>query len=141
MDARRFFRNCLKSAITALLDAEERYLKAIDTAKETFYEQQLSDAIAKEKFCRSISQTVDTLVYWLQHDVFEKSGQPLKEREFLYDFIVAELMNIEKKQSHRISEVRILVDNQRDHIQVADQVLEKAFQQLADEKKLPIEKI
>ncbi len=46
--------------------------------------------------------------------------------------IVSEFMSSEKKQSLRIREVRISLENQRDQILGFVQILEKAFQQLAD---------
>ena len=141
MDMRRYFRNCLKSAISALIDAENRYLKAIDTDKEVLCEQQLSNGMDKKKLYEGLSQTIDTLISWLQHDVFEKAGRPLKERELLYDFIVKEFINLEKQQTHRIQEVRISLENQREQILGFVQVLDQSFQQLAHDKKLPIELI
>jgi hypothetical protein len=80
MDMRRFFRNCLKSSITNRITLQDKVNKVILTRKLEIYQAQLDVAKIKEKEMQYLSTTIDTLVSWMQHDVFNMPGlapQPL----------------------------------------------------------------
>ena len=53
--------------------------------------KKLTQARQVESSAIAIERDVKTLVQWLNHDVLELAGPALKERQELYDFVVAEL--------------------------------------------------
>ena len=69
--------------------------KHADLDKENDVGEKLKSAIISEKTARNLLGTIDALVNWLHHDVLEKAGLPLQEREQLYDFVVREIKKIE----------------------------------------------
>lgn len=111
MNLRRFYRNRLKSAVSTV----EKYYHTLTT-------QSISDAnifdewalaMDDHKKLNHISSTIDTLISWLEHDVLNKAGDRLTEREALYDFIVDEFKKLEKIEAHRIQAMRITLENKK----------------------------
>ena len=94
--------------------------------------------IDHEQAMTSLSSSIDTLVQWMQHDIFQKAGTDLNERRNLYDFIVAELMKLEEVQTHRIKEVRIALQNQRDQLLSFVSILDEQFSAVATKHQVSI---
>ena len=111
MDLRQFYRNRLKSAVST----GEKYYHTLTTRSVTdatiFDEWAL--AMDEMKKLNHISSTIDTLISWLEHDVLNKAGDRLTEREALYDFIVDEFKKLEQIESHRIESMRITLENKK----------------------------
>lgn len=132
-ESRRFFRNQLKSAITYLKKMEKKMHQAKEHKNTQKYSRRLGAARKKEKELRHISQSIDTLVNWLEYDVFNKAGPNPKIRRELYDFIVDEFMKLEKIHQHRIREVRIALQNQRELLLAFCDVLHTKFEKIAEQ--------
>lgn len=124
MDLRRFYRNRLKTAITEL-----RLLQKQSTtwAEGDSKFQQLIIAAHNERQAHFLSKTLDTLISWLEHDIFNKAGPTPNERRELYDFIVDEFKKLELIESHRITSLRITLENKRDAALGFVDVLENKF--------------
>ena len=125
MEMRLFFRNRLKGSITDRVNLEEQIYKSPEKLNL------LIEMIEREKIMRYLSCTIDTLVNWMQFDILEKAGSDIKERQILYDFVVTELMKLEEIQAHRIKEVRVALQNQRDQLLSFVSVLDKKFEEIA----------
>lgn len=141
MDMRRYFRNRLKSSVTNRKTLQEKVDKAILTEKMTDYNQQLEVAQMKEKEMKELSQSIDTLVSWMQHDVLNMPGLEPKSRYKLFDFVLYELDQLAKRHSHRIESVCTTLRNQKHFLLAFTEVLNDKFQAIADEFVYPIEKI
>ena len=108
---RRFFRNRLKTAVSWLNKQQHKFDKAMSKGNEDLHRKQLQLAINDEKHARFLSESVDTLVHWMDHDVLNMPGQPPEIRQECYDFIVDEFKKLEKIHPHRIQEVRTLLED------------------------------
>ena len=111
MDLRRFYRNRLKTAITELRLLKKQSIKWPEDDNKN---QQLDSATQNERQACYLSKTLDTLISWLEHDIFNKAGPTPDERRDLYDFIVEEFTKLELIESHRITSLRITLENKRD---------------------------
>jgi hypothetical protein len=131
MEMRLYFRNRLKSSITERYELEQK-LNKINSNKKTEDDYlRLEKAVDHEKSMCYLSNSVDTLVDWLHHDVFEKAGSNVVERGRLYDFIVAELIELEAVQAHRIKDVRVALQNQKSQLLSFVSVLDVEFMRIA----------
>ena len=99
---RRYFRNKLKSALTLRCACEKSGQSAVKTKDVTIIATELYAAQAEEKTMRHLTTTIDTLVSWMEHDVFNKPGSNIIVRRELFDFIVKELETLAKIHPHRI---------------------------------------
>jgi hypothetical protein len=79
----------------------------------------------EQRMCH-ISQTVDTLVSWMEHDVLNKAGPALCVRYELYDYIVEEFEKLEKFHSDRLKPLCVTLKNKK--------VLSLAFCDVLDDK-------
>ncbi len=136
MDLRRYYRNRLKSTISALNDIDSK-LKGLMTDKESnddylYFKCQLEQI-------QHLSTTLDTLISWLEHDILNKAGAAPKERRELYDFVVEEFKKLEQIEHHRVKSVRITLENKRDMALGFADVLEEKFVSLSQQFSLPIE--
>jgi hypothetical protein len=141
MDMRRFFRNKLKSAITKRKDFKIKVDKNIVKKNLVTYHDQLEDAIRKEQAAKQLSQSIDTLVSWMQHDVLNMPGVAPEDRYALFDFILDELNQLAKEHPHRIKDVCTTLTNQKYYLLAFTEVLNEKFQEIADKYVYPIEKI
>jgi len=95
----------------------------------------LSDELVKteenEKQLRYITNTLDTLVAWMRHDVLELPGEDYHTRSELYDFIVDELTALEQLHPHRIKSVRVSLENQKTSLLAVVNLLDDKFQAIA----------
>ena len=85
MDLRKFFRNRLKSTVRERNTLNNKLEK---TPNDTQIAETLNVAKEENIRAKNISHILDTLISWLEHDVLNKAGPTLKERQVLYDFIV-----------------------------------------------------
>jgi len=111
MDLRRFYRNRLKSAASTV----EKYHHILTTRSisDANIFDEWAQAMDDHKRLNHISSTIDILISWLEHDVLNKAGDRLTEREALYDFIVEEFKKLEKIETHRIQPMRITLENKK----------------------------
>ncbi len=111
MDLRKFFRNRLKAAINEL---NARKISANQSIDDTELAEQVILAKKEEEKARNISTTLDILISWLEHDILNKAGPTPNERRELYDFVVDEYKKLELIEPHRITEMRITLENKRE---------------------------
>jgi hypothetical protein len=124
MDLRRFYRNRLKTAITELRLLKKQSIKWTEDDNK---HQQLAIATRNERQACYLSKTLDTLISWLEHDIFNKAGPTPDERRDLYDFIVEEFKKLELIEPHRITSLRITLENKRDAALGFVDVIENKF--------------
>jgi hypothetical protein len=137
MDLRRYFRNRLKSTITAFIKLQR--------PSQSTAALEISDTLLlprKEMYrIRHISMTLDTLISWLEHDIFNKAGPTPEERRELYDFVVDEFKKLECIEAHRITSVRTTLENKREMALGFSDVLAEKFMLLSKQFTLPIKTI
>ena len=138
---RRYFRNRLKSAITNRKLIQHKVDKAILTSKMETYHAQFKVAEYKESEIKRLSQGIDTLVDWMQHDVLNMPGLEPASRDDLFDFILGELEKLAAQHPHRIESVCISLKNQKPYLLAFTKVLDEKFQAIAEEFVFPLEKI
>jgi len=96
MELRRFFRNKLKTAISYLFSIQCKIKKATLLNRSHKHATTLLNALAYEREMRYLSNSIDTLVSWLEHDVLMMTGPALSVRRELFDFIVTEFKHTRK---------------------------------------------
>jgi hypothetical protein len=131
IDLRRFFRNRLKSAVTYQLKLEEKMERATTLGQPQHYSRKLGDAIKHQETMQYLSETIDTLVNWMQHDVLNKAGGNPTERYELFDFILDELNKLAVIQPHRIADVCTSLKNQKHLLLAFIYVLDNKFKHIA----------
>ena len=141
IELRRYYRNSLKSAVTNRKTLEDKVNKTLLTEKFETYHEPLECALMKEKEIKELSQSIDTLVNWMQHDVLNMPGLAPTLRYELFDFVLSELMQLAQKHPHRIKSVCTTLKNQKYLLLAFTEVLDKKFQAIADEFVFPLEKI
>lgn len=143
MDLRRYFRNRLKSSIShyILMESKLDELTDTDTARATKQEKKVVQAKAEETKFRYLSETIDILISWIEHDVFNMAGYNPDVRRELFDFIVTEFKKLEKIHKHRIRAIRVKLKNQRDLLLAFADVLNDKFSHIAKQSSLPLETI
>jgi hypothetical protein len=141
MELRRFFRNRLRSAISYRLSIECKMEKAKLSCRSQKYARTLGLARQNEKEAHYLSESIDTLVSWMEHDIFNMAGTNPTVRRELFDFVVAEFEKLEKIHPHRIRVVRVTLSNQRDLLLAFTDVLNEKFKIIAAQCKLPLETI
>lgn len=137
MELRRLFRNRLKTSITVLNTLQQQYIKSSDDDRDLL--EDISIATENEKKIRDVSNTLDTLISWLEHDVLNKAGPTLEERYDLYDFIVIEFKKLEVIGSPRLRAMRITLENKKEAALHFATVLDEEFKQLSHQLKLPVD--
>jgi hypothetical protein len=81
---------------------------------------------------RYLSETINALVGWMNHDVLNKAGNSLETRQALYDFISEEFYKLSTIHAHRIKSVCVTLRNQRDLFLGFVGVLNEKFKDIAD---------
>jgi hypothetical protein len=127
MDLRRFFRNKLKRAISYRISIEDKILKAMLKGHRNKHLEKYELSEQHEKEVRYLSESIDTLVSWVAHDIFNMAGPKPSVRRELFDFVVSEFKKLEKIHPHRIRSVRITMKNQRDLLLGYADVLNRKF--------------
>ena len=134
MDLRRFYRNRLRTSITERKSAQKKIYDGVVLPQDA-----LSLAIEAEKQADHISKTIDTLISWLEHDVLNKPGLPHRDRELMYDFIVQEFRRLEKIEPHRISAVRVTLENKKIDSLSFIKEIETRFEDIALAHHIPVD--
>jgi len=140
MDLRRYFRNRLKSSISHLRLMELK-MNELDTTRATKQEKKLEKAKKEEKKFRYLSESIDTLISWIEHDVFNMAGCNPDIRRELFDFIVDEFKKLEKIHRHRIRAIRVKLKNQCNLLLAFVDVLQDKFVYIAKQSSLSLETI
>jgi len=141
MDMRRYFRNQLKTAITQCEELKKKVDNNVVTKTQETYHDQLEVAMQQEQAAKQLSQSIDTLVGWMQHDVLNMPGVAPGDRYALFDFILDELNQLAKQHPHRIKDVCTTLTNQKYYLLAFTEVLNAKFQEIADKYVYSIEKI
>ena len=141
MDMRRYFRNRLKTAITNANTLEQKLAKAKISHKIQNYSEQINIAKKEKQHMHYLSQSIDTLVNWMQHDVLNKPGSAPEIRHELFDFILSEFKQLAQQHPHRIQEVCTTLENQKHLLLAFTGVLNEKFKLIADQFKCPLVKI
>ena len=137
MEMRLFFRNRLKSSVTDRVELENKIDKDKLKGVVNISVDRLNTVIDHENTMQYLSKSTDTLVDWMRNDVFEKAGIGVNERSELYDFIIDELSKLEAVHPHRIKEVRVALQNQKDKLMSFLIVLDDKFKKIAQDHKVP----
>ncbi len=133
MDIRRYFRNCYKTSVTQLIAVECEMEKAKEMSKPFLLSRKLGKARTYEAKFRLISQTIDTLVSWMEHDVLNKAGTTPSVRKELYDFIVDEFEKLTKIHPHRLKALCVTLKEKRDLALAFCEVLDNKFELISQD--------
>ncbi len=101
MKMRSYFRNKLKSSISYRQEIEEKMIRSKKRKKGAKYSWKLLVAKKLEAESKLLSNSIDTLVSWMEHDVLNMPGHNLETRYELFDFILTELNNLAKNHPQR----------------------------------------
>ena len=140
-ELRRFFRNKLKTATSFYLKMMNKMEMAKITGKTQKHSKQLGLARKEEEKMQKISQSIDTLVDWMSHDVLNKPGLAPKSRRELYDFINDELEKLAESHPHRISSMVTTLRNQASKQLGFVEVLDEKFRNISDQYGYSVEMI
>ncbi len=88
-----------------------------------------------------LTTTIDTLISWMEHDVFNKPGAPTLVRRELFDFIVQEFKILAKLHPHRILPICTTLTAQRDLLLAFVDVLEEKFVAISKQYNCSIEMV
>ena len=138
MKLRLFYRNRLKTAIT-----ERKYLERQSNkwSKDELKHQQFITAKDNEIKSNHISETLDILISWLEHDILNKAGPSKNDRRNLYDFVVDEFKKLESIEPHRISTMRTTLENKREAALGFVDVLEDKFTVISQQFEVDIQTV
>jgi hypothetical protein len=125
---KRYLTNRLKSKTNHLMKMESKMEKAKEKGAGRELSKKLSLARKDELKFRGLSNDINTLVSWMEHDVLETAGSDPETRRELYDFIVDEIKGLESIHPHRIRPVRITLENHRDNVLAFVDVLNQEFE-------------
>lgn len=131
MECRRYFRNRLKSSLLHLLSLEAKMDKAKLKGNTQQHARQLGLARTAYSEALELSQTLDTLISWLERDVFFMPGDEPNVRFECFDFIVDELLALAKQHPHRLQAICTTLQNQREQLLAFTFVLDKKFNTIA----------
>ncbi|NIM38056.1 MAG: hypothetical protein GTN67_07325, partial [Hydrotalea flava] len=131
-ELRLFFHNLRKSADTYFKKMEHKMNKAKKHGNHSKCARQMGVAKKYQAKMKYLSESLTTLIAWMDHDVLIKAGPNPQERRELFDFIVAEFKKLENIYSHRIRNVRITLQNQKELMLAFTDVLDKKFETIAE---------
>lgn len=97
---------------------------------------QWETALQTEGQSVQLARDVKTLVQWLSHDILALAGPDLAQRQILFDFVVAELLQREPLDADRIRPVRVALENQRDDLLGFAGVLDQKLATIAKDYKV-----
>ena len=141
IETRRFFRNRLKSATSYRIDLDGKIKKASVLGQHHKHAKKLGDARKHEKEMKHLSQTIDTLVSWMEHDILEKAGQNLETRSMLYDFVLSEFQKLADMHPHRLKNTCTTLKNQKTNSLAFVETLGDKFAIIAEENDCDIETV
>ncbi|MEM8807269.1 MAG: hypothetical protein AAGF01_14695, partial [Cyanobacteria bacterium P01_G01_bin.38] len=125
-------------ATTRRQDLEQKMLIAKQKGQGNRISTKLTQARQHESTAITLAQDVKTLIQWLNHDVLELAGPVLKDRQELYDFVVAELQLREGMGGKKVRTLRKALQNQRDDILGFAQLLDDKLADIAQQLKTPL---
>ena len=131
-ELRQYLANRAKSRETELDKIEAKMEKAKKKKNGRKLSTKLSRAQKEEEKFRELSNNINILVSWMEHDILTLAGDEPETRRELYDFIVDEIKNLESTHPHRIKDVRRLLENQRDTVLAFVDVLDQKFKYLSE---------
>ena len=131
MDLRRFLKNRLRTAETEYFEAAVMATDAALDKTKAKYTNQLSALEREFNLLNHISPTINTLISWMEHDVFNMPGSPIKLRRELFNFILQEFEALAKMHPHRIHGLCTKLRNQRDGLLAFVDVLDCKFHEIA----------
>jgi len=131
MELRRFFRNRHRSVETEYYEFVARANDAIHHTTRLKYQALLPAAEKEAKILRHISSTINTLISWMEHDVFNMPGAQIKQRRELFNFILQEFEHLAKIHPHRLQVLCTKLCNQRDGLLAFVDVLDCKFHEIA----------
>ncbi len=132
MDMRRYFRNQLCSAETEYYEAAVATEDAARHATRSKYKKQLNRLERRFNLLHRISTTINILISWMEHDVFNMPGAPVKQRRELFNFILQEFEKLSDIHPHRIQAICTKLRNQRDGLLAFVDVLDCKFHDVAN---------
>ena len=132
IELRRYFRNCLKTALSYQKQREDKMEKAKKMGHPQRQSRKLGAAKKNEAKIKNISTTIDTLVSWMEHDILNKAGPDPATRYELFDFVVSEFKKLEEIHPHRIHPVLITLQNQKNLLLAFSEVLDNKFGEIAE---------
>jgi len=137
-ELKRYFKNRAKSEITHLIKVETKMEKAKKKGNARKHSKELGIAREKEKKIRELSNDINTLSSWMEHDVLKIAGSDPKTRRYLFDFIVDEIKKLELIHPHRIKTVRTTLENHRYNLLAFVDVLNEKFEYLSQKYDVPL---
>ena len=141
MDTRRYFRNRYNSSVSHLIKVEHKMEKAKLKGNPSSLSRSLGEARKVEETMRYLTQSIDTLVSWMTHDVLNKAGPTNAIRQELYDFIVDEFEKLEDIHPHRIESLRFTLKDKKNLVLSFCDVLDDKFKAIAKERHCSLEVI
>lgn len=141
MELRRYFRNRLKSSISHRILMEDKMPEIANMECAAKQDKKVKQAKSNEIKFRYLSETIDTLISWIEHDVFNMAGYNPDIRRELFDFIVVEFKKLEKIHKHRIRAIRVKLKNQRNLLLAFADVLNNKFVEIAKKTSFPLQTI
>jgi hypothetical protein len=115
--------------------------KEMDKAKQENNGRSVSSKLGKARKeateAVEVANSVAILLEWMRGDVLALVGPDLDTRRALYDFIVAELLALERFSKQRIRKVRRLLENQKDAILAFAERLDHQLHLLAAQFEIP----
>lgn len=127
MELRRFFRNKLKTAVSYKNKMQEKTNKAKENSNGNKYSRKLYLAKEHEKKMEYLSNNVDILISWMEHDVLNKPGPDYDTRLGLYNFILDEFNSLAILHPHRINYICGKLERQRELLLNFVNILEQEF--------------
>lgn len=138
LELRKFFRNMLASANFHLdkIQGKFKNTSKIGLKKKLYYKFTL--AKQRQSKIQNLSESIDILVNWTQHDILTKAGSAPAERHEMLEFIIREFEKLEKIHPHRIRQVRVALQNQRHLLLAFVGVLDKKFSAISEQLSKPL---
>ena len=126
-----YLENRAKGCTTARQKLERRMSRAKAHGEGGTLSKRLAVARAAEKQAVELAKDVRTLSDWMRHDILSLAGPDERSRRRLFDFVVGELLKLEKLCPHRIAPVRRKLQNGRDLLLAFAEVLDEKLADIA----------
>ncbi len=139
MDLRRFLKNKLRRSETDYYEATVMAADAVLDKTKAKYKKQLSKLERQFNLLNHISSTINTLISWMEHDVFNMPGSSIKLRRELFNFILQEFETLAKIHPHRIHGLCTKLRHQRDGLLAFVDVLDCKFHDIAKKHKCTLD--
>ena len=138
---RRSFRNHLKSAISYHAALTKKIKKTQQLGRHHKKTDTLEAVKTREDTMRYLSNAIDTLVSWIDHDILNKAGPPPAIRRELFNFVLTEFRKLEAQYPQQIGAICTTLDNQRERLLGFADALNDKFEIIARQFSLPLETV